>query len=84
MAVNGTLYAGSTALYLSEPFYSTRNSVCHGKTSGQVQKIEQGQGVQVLTNNDVVYTFTGIQSFRSGVVKAHENAQKTPDNFLSR
>jgi hypothetical protein len=45
----------------SEPFYSTRTPFAMGDDV-RVQKIEQGQGVQVLTNNDVVYTFTGIQS----------------------
>jgi hypothetical protein len=40
----------------SEPFYSTRKLRLPWEDVRQVQKIEQGQGVQVLTNNDVVYT----------------------------
>jgi hypothetical protein len=61
--VNGTLYAGSTALYFVGTFFLFDKKLrLPWEDVRQVQKMEQGQGLQVLTNNDVVYRFTGILS----------------------
>jgi hypothetical protein len=61
--VNGTLYAGSTALYFLGTFFLFDKKLrLPWEDIRQVQKMEQGIGIQVLTNNDVVYSFTGIHS----------------------
>jgi hypothetical protein len=61
--VNGTLYAGSTALYFLGTFFLFDKKLrLPWEDVRQVQKMEQGQGLQVLTNNDIVYSFTGIHS----------------------
>jgi hypothetical protein len=61
--VNGTLYAGSTALYFLGSFFLFDKKLrLPWEDVRQVQKMEQGIGIQVLTNNDVVYSFTGIHS----------------------
>lgn len=61
--VNGTLYAGSTSLYFIGTFFLFDKKLrLAWEDVRQVQKMNQGQGLQVLTNSDVVYTFTGIHS----------------------
>jgi hypothetical protein len=52
----------NSSVPFSEPFSIRQELRLPWETSGKFREIEQGQGVQVLTNNDVVYTFTGIQS----------------------
>lgn len=59
MGVNGTLYAGSTALYFLGTFFLFDKKLrLPWEDVLQVQKIDQG--IQALTNDDTVYIFSGI------------------------
>ena len=60
---NGTLYAGSTALYFLGSFFLFDKKLrLPWQDVLQVQKMDDNQGLQVLTKDDTVYVFTGIHA----------------------
>jgi hypothetical protein len=74
--VNGTLYAGSTALYFLGTFFLFDKKLrLPWENVRRVQKANQG--LQVLTKDNVVYSFTGIHSLERAwvvMVSLHNDA----------